>query len=158
MSVPHKPAGNSDHPRSNRLLIFLPLAFLALASIALFSRHGLFGFGRSQKPTLTPQESQQLSDLSKSLVSEGRYQDALDPTLALYRVYPGNHIYIGRLAQIYDHLGRYGEESKYWEKYLDHAPTPIEGCPMIGQAYWKQGEQFEKQAIAAYERCLALDP
>ena len=62
------------------------------------------------------------------------------------------------MAEIYDHLGQYDQESAYWEKYLDHAPTPIEACPQIGQSYWKQGEKFQKQAIAAYQRCLAIDP
>jgi tetratricopeptide (TPR) repeat protein len=43
-----------------------------------------------------------------------------------------------------------------WEEFLVHAPLPIEGCPQIGQAYEKQGSP--KQAIEAFEKCLALDP
>jgi len=76
----------------------------------------------------------------------------------LNKAYPENHIYLGRLADIYDHTGRYDEEAKYWEKFMDHAPTPIEACPQIGNAYWKQGDKFEAQAISAFQRCLALDP
>jgi tetratricopeptide (TPR) repeat protein len=74
----------------------------------------------------------------------------------LHEVYPGNHIYIEMAAQIYDHLGSYDKEAEFWEEYLNRAPTPVTACPMIGQAYWKQGNQ--KEAIAAFERCLAYDP
>ena len=152
--------GSSKRPPPKKLLmVFAPLVFLVLAYVALFTRHGLFGFGRGEvKPVLSQQESQRLTNESKSLIGQGKYQDALAPTLTLYKAYPENHIYIGHLAEIYDHLGRFDEEAKYWEKYLDHAPTPVEACPQVGQAYWKQGDKFEKQAIAAFERCLALDP
>ncbi|MBZ5571568.1 MAG: tetratricopeptide repeat protein [Acidobacteriia bacterium] len=159
---------DSDKPGENRpqraglkrgLAVLLPLLFLGLAYVVLYSPRGLFKFRRGgAKPVLTQLESQRLSDLSKSLLGQNKYQEALDPTLTLYRAYPENHIYIGRLAEIYDHLGRYDEEAAYWEKYMDHAPTPVEACPQIGQAYWKQGEKFEQQAVTAYERCVALDP
>jgi len=161
MADSDKPAENHPKRAARKRLpaLLLPLLFLALAYVLLYSPHSLFKSRRDAvKPVLTQQESQRLSDLSKSLVNQGHYQQALEPTLTLYRAYPENHIYIGRLAEIYDHLGRYDEEAASWEKYMDHAPTPIEACPQIGQAYWKQGEKFERQALAAYERCVALDP
>ena len=161
MADSDKPAEN-HHKRMGlqRLLaLLLPPLFLTLAYVLLYSPHRLFNFRRGAvKLVLTQQESQQLSDLSKSRVNQGHYQEALEPTLTLYRAYPENHIYIGWLAEIYDHLGRYDEEAAYWEKYIDRAPTPVEACPQIGQAYWKQGEKFEQQAVRAYERCVALDP
>jgi tetratricopeptide (TPR) repeat protein len=109
-------------------------------------------------PTLTPQESQELLSASSSLLNEGKYQEALQVMLKLHDAYPENHVYISKLADIYDHLGRYKEESDMWEQYLDHAPRPMEACPQIGQAYWKQGVLKEKEAISAFERCLSFDP
>lgn len=142
-----------------RLLpLLLPLVFLGLAYLLLVSRQRFFGPHGGERVVLSPEESQRLADQSKSLVGQGNYADALKPTLTLSQAYPENHIYLGRLADIYDHLGRYDEEARYWEKYMDHAPLPIEACPQIGQAYWKQGEKFEAQAVAAFQRCLALDP
>lgn len=137
----------------------LPIVFLGLVYVALYTQRGLWGFGWGEiKTTLTAAESEQLDGQSQGYVAAQQYEDAVAPTLKLYRAYPENHIYIARLADIYDHLGKYEEEAKYWERYLDHAPTPIAACPQIGEAYWKQGEAHERQAIAAYERCLAIDP
>jgi tetratricopeptide (TPR) repeat protein len=137
----------------------LPIAFLALVYVALFTRQGLFGFGWHEiKTTLTVDESEQLDGESQGYILSQQYKEALNPTLKLYRAYPENHIYIERLAKIYNHLGRYEDEARFWERYLDLAPTPIAACPQIGEAYWRQGESHERQAIAAYERCLAIDP
>src|SRR5581483_2675242 len=74
----------------------------------------------------------------------------------MHRSNPESHIYIAQLAEIYDHLGRYAEESAMWEQFLDHAPMPIEGCPQIGQSYEKQKRWAD--ALRAFERCLAIDP
>jgi tetratricopeptide (TPR) repeat protein len=148
----------STTPHKNRVLTAaIPLLFLALAYVALFSRYHLFS-PRDQRIVLTQEQSQRLADRSKSLMDEGRYSDALAPTLTLSQAYPDNHIYLGHLADIYDHLGRYSDEASAWEKYMNRAPVPVEACPKIGQAYWKQGDKFEAQAVAAYQRCLALDP
>lgn len=143
-------------PLNRFLALLVPLTFLLVAYLALFSRFRIVG--RSDKITLTQQQSQELAEQSKSYMDQSRYADALNPTLTLSKAYPENHIYLGRLAGIYDHLGRYEEEATYWERYMDHAPAPIEACPQIGQAYWKQGDKSESQAIAAYQRCLAIDP
>lgn len=141
------------------LALTLPLMFLIVGYLLLYSPWALFRFQHGAfRPVLSQQESQRLSDQSKSLLAEGQYSQALDPTFTLYRAYPENHIYIGRLAEIYNHLGRYEDEAKFWELYMDRAPTPLEACPQIGQAYWKQGEKFEPRAVAAFQRCLALDP
>lgn len=139
--------------------IALPLAILGLFYWGVY-RFTYVRETTKRRPTtkLSEQESRKLTDLSESLFRQNKYKAALDPTLKLYEAYPENHIYIRRLAEIYDHLGQYKEEAAFWEKYLNYAPRPIEGCPEIGEAYWKQGDAAHKQAIAAYERCLALDP
>jgi len=145
--------------RKRLLAVSMPVFFLLLVYGLLYSPLALFRFRNGTfRPVLSQQESQRLDDLSKSLLAQGQYSQALAPTRHLYRAYPESHIYIGRLAEIYDHLGRYDEEAKYWEFYMDRAPVPVEACPQIGHAYWRQGEKFEPRAIAAYERCLALDP
>jgi tetratricopeptide (TPR) repeat protein len=148
---------SSRYPATKRLLLALvPILFLAVGYWTL--RRGSFGTGRESKPNISEAESHRLADLSKSTTDHGDYAGALPPTLKLHSAYPDNQIYVGRLANIYDHLGQYDEETKYWERYMDHAPSPIGACPEYGQAYWKQGEKFEAQAIAAYQRCLSLDP
>lgn len=149
---------SSSTSHTKRLLTAaIPFVFLAFAYVALFSRYRLFA-PRDQRIVLTQEQSQRLADQSKLLMDEGRYADALTPTLTLSQAYPDNHIYLGHLADIYDHLGRYADEASSWEKYMNRAPVPVEACPKIGQAYWRQGDKFEAQAVAAYQRCLALDP
>src|SRR5207302_9508486 len=116
----------------------LPLTFLVIGYFALFfHKNQVASSHHPGNRALTPEDSQRIALQRKSLTDQGRYRDALEPTLTLYTAYPGNHIYIGRLVEIYDHLGQYDQESAYWEKYLDHAPTPIEACPQVGQSYWK---------------------
>ncbi len=160
MTDPEKPTEKPlSGPTTKRwLMALLPVTFFTITCVALLYQRGSFGFGSGSRLILSQEKSRRLADLSKSMFDEKRYADTLQPTLRLYKAYPENHIYIGRLADAYDHLGRYNEEAKYWEKYMDHAPTPIGACPQLGQAYWKQGEKFEPQAIGAYQRCLALDP
>lgn len=140
------------------LVVLLPVIFLVLTYLVLFSRHRVAGPRGEEKITLSQAESQALAEHSKSLLDQSRYVDALKPTLTLSKAYPDEQIYMRRLADIYDHVGRYDEEAKYWEKFMDHSPTPIEACPQIGNAYWKQGANFEAQAISAYQRCLQLEP
>ncbi|HXZ28512.1 MAG TPA: tetratricopeptide repeat protein [Terriglobales bacterium] len=134
--------------------VLLPLALLAVFGAAIYGRH--WWVTRSSRATLTQAEAQKLDASSKALMDQGRYQEALAPTLELYQAYPENHIYIGHLAEIYDHLGQYSEEAQYWEKYVDRAPTPVEACPKYGQAYAKAGR--DKDAIAAFQRCLSFSP
>ncbi|HET6841908.1 MAG TPA: tetratricopeptide repeat protein [Candidatus Angelobacter sp.] len=93
---------------------------------------------------------------SKSLVRDGKYEQALPGVLRLHEKYPGNHIYLEMAAEIYNHLGRYKEETEYWEMYLDRAPDPSDACARLGAAYQEQGK--EKEAISAQERCLERDP
>ncbi|MFO0983149.1 MAG: YaiO family outer membrane beta-barrel protein [Planctomycetota bacterium] len=85
-----------------------------------------------RRPTRAHLAAQQRPDGARK-----RYQEALAPSLELQRV-PGNHVYLERLAEIYDHLGRFAEEAAMWEQYLLHAPTPVEACPRISEAYRKQ--------------------
>jgi len=139
------------HPKAQPL----PLAASLLALGAFY-----WGLFRLQLPdansvALTPEKSQELQDESAVMRRFGKWNRALAPTLRLHAAYPENHIYIGQLAEIYDHMGRYADESAMWEAYVEHAPRPIEACPQIGQAYEKQGK--ETRAIAAFEKCLTFE-
>jgi tetratricopeptide (TPR) repeat protein len=111
--------------------------------------------GAAQAPP-SPEESRKLQEASAALIRADKWQAALEPTMKLHSAYPESHIYIGHLAEIYDHLGKYKEEAALWEEYLVRAPRPIEGCPQIGDAYQKQG--LPQQAISAFEKCLAFEP
>ncbi len=107
---------------------------------------------------MSPDESSKLNVEAKADISDAKYQEALKPLLRLNRAYPDNHIYLEELAETYGHLNQPTDEAHYWEKYIDHSPTPLVGCPALPHAYEKLGDSHEKEIIAAYERCLALDP
>ena len=105
--------------------------------------------------TLTAKETRRLLAEARELQIKDRFQEALVPLSRVYQMAPENHIYIQQLAETYHRLGNYKQESEMWEKFLTHAPLPIEGCPQIGQAYLAQG--LRKEATRAFERCLAID-
>jgi len=109
-----------------------------------------------QEGRLSLEESRVLLERSRKLILAGKDEQALAPALKLYSAYPENYLYSKTLAEIYQRLGRYKEESDYWEKFLQNAPLPLEGCPDVGQAYWNQ-KLYEK-AVASFERCLSFDP
>jgi tetratricopeptide (TPR) repeat protein len=142
----------SKLPISKTTVIRLVLAVLILG---LFYGALFYVPKTTKKPELAPAESQSLLNLSKDLLKDRKYQEALVPAQKLYEAYPDNHIYIEQMADIYDQLHRYKEEAEFWERYRQHAPLPITACPEIGQAYQKAG--MAKEAIAAFEWCLSLD-
>lgn len=140
------------------LAIVLPLVLLGVVYWAVIAHRAFFRAAGPQRITLTPDQARQFEEQSRAFLRQDRYAEALQPTETLSQAYPDNHIYLGRLANIYNHLGRYRDEAAMWERYMNDAPTPLEACPRIGQAYWSQGAQFYPQAIASFERCLKLDP
>lgn len=85
-----------------------------------------------------------------------QWQEALEPTRQLVRRFPGQHVYLARLAEIYRQLGRPADEAATWEIFMDRAPLPADACPFIGHAYRKL-EKYD-QAVAAFERCHEADP
>jgi tetratricopeptide (TPR) repeat protein len=139
--------------KTTYLSIGLPLLIALFYVVAVYqpSLHTT-----SPLSSTTPEQSSKLWEECNSLFRAGKYQQALPGVLKLHQHYPGNHIYIEMAAEIYDHLGRYDQEADFWEQYFGRAPNPVAACPQIGQAYLKQGKQ--KEAISAFERCLARDP
>jgi tetratricopeptide (TPR) repeat protein len=105
---------------------------------------------------LTTEAVRDLVGQSKKLLLEKKYDQALPVMLRVHKAYPESHIYIEQLATIYAALGRFGDEAQMWEKFLQYAPMPAEGCPQIGQAYEKQSKPVE--AEKAFERCYVIEP
>lgn len=137
--------------RSTWLALSLPV-LVALVYLSPWSKPD----ARVEPRGLSPSESAELWTQCNLHFQQGQFQQALTEVSKLHEAYPGNHIYLERTAEIYDRLGEYSQEAEFWEKYFDRAPNPVTACPQIGQAYWKQQET--RQALAAFERCLALDP
>ena len=136
--------------------IILPFGVLFLFYWSIYVIPGPQQSGnKANANELTPEESRELLDLSRTQIRESKYEEALSSTLRLHDAYPNNHVYIQQLATIYNSLSRYKEEAEMWEGYLKIAPTPDEACPHIGEAYRKLG--LMDKSIDACERCLALD-
>jgi len=139
------------HPRARPLPALV--STLALAPYWALFRMPVPG---ARGVELDSEESRRIHDEADFMRRLGKWDRALKPTLKLHAAYPESPVYLPRLGEIYDHLGRFAVESAVWEQFLDRSPTPIEGCPQAGQAYEKQG--LSKQAIATFERCLGFQP
>ncbi len=105
---------------------------------------------------ITVEAARVLIDQSKKLMLEKKYDQALPHMLRLQQAFPENHIYIQDLANIYQALGRYGDEAQMWETVPAVRPLPGEGCPQIGIAYQKQSRPLD--AEKAFERCYIIEP
>src|SRR5579864_2257229 len=138
--------------RNTLLAIGLPLVVVLVYVVVFFKPWS----HTAAAPKMTAEESSQLWSEANTLFKQAKYEDALPDVLKLHETYPGNHIYIEMLAEINDRLGRYQQESEYWEQYFDRAPNPITACPQIGQSYQKQGKGAE--ALGAFQRCYDRDP
>ena len=135
------------------LVIFL---YVDLLTSPFVARMGMSGVDpNAARNELTAEKSRALLDLATTRTKEKKYAEALEPIMKLYQSYPENPVYIQKVAETYDRLGRYKEEAELWEKFMQNAPLPWEGCPQIGLASQKQGSK--KQSIDAVERCLAFD-
>jgi tetratricopeptide (TPR) repeat protein len=92
---------------------------------------------------------------SRDSFAAGQWQDALAPTKALVTRFPGQHVYVARLAEIHNKLGQPAEEAATWELFMDRAPLPADACPAIAYAYRRLGK--DDDALHAFERCYASD-
>ncbi|MGE0361111.1 MAG: tetratricopeptide repeat protein [Vicinamibacterales bacterium] len=110
----------------------------------------------AEAPVPTDAELDALLVHSRDAFAAEQWEEALEPTRQLVRRFPGQHVYLARLAETYRRLGRPADEAATWELFLDRAPIPADACPAIGHAYRKLGK-FDK-ALAAFERCHEADP
>lgn len=104
---------------------------------------------------LSVTKAQEILTKTKKLVQAGKLEEAMPGALQLYKAFPENHIYIEQLAQIYDALGHWPESAAMWEHYLQYAPTPTDGCPMLGFAYENLNQP--ELAFKAHERCWQFE-
>lgn len=137
--------------KSAAFLLAWPLLVVSLiyGAIVLYPK-------ATARPNLAPEDSHGLLNQSRNLLSDHKYDQALLPSQKLYEANPGNPVYIEQMAEIYDLLHRYKEETEFWERFRQYAPQPNAACPKIGQAYQKQG--LSKKAISAFQWCLSLNP
>jgi len=112
--------------------------------------------GVSAAGTLSVEQSRALKDQLKEQIRKEQFEPASKSVGMLLAQEPGNHEYIRMAAEIFHGLGRYGDEAKQWEQFLEKAPLPVEACPQIGLAYQKDSRAAEAQH--AFERCYDLDP
>jgi len=103
----------------------------------------------------SPEQIAALSQKVKTLFSEDRYRDALEPAKKLVAAYPDNELYLDRLATVYHHLNRPSEEAEQWERYMMVSPTPEDACAHLDHAY--QALHDRTRQTSAAERCLAHD-
>lgn len=126
------------------------LALLAAYYLTLFD---------TAAPAATPMVEETMRrdlETSAAAFSAEQYAAALEPTKRLTERLPTQAIYFDRLARIQQKLGTFGEEAKAWEGVFRTSPTPVDACPMLGQAYERLNDT--PRAVDAYERCLSVEP
>ena len=133
----------------------LPVGVLAVAYWVLLMSPTAPVSPPAGSTSLTIDDARTLVERTQALIAEHRYKDALVPMHTLFQANPTNHIYAGRLAEISNHLGRFRDEAVYWEQFVRYSPNPIEACPQIGDAYWKQG--LAEESVEAFERCAGFE-
>jgi tetratricopeptide (TPR) repeat protein len=105
---------------------------------------------------LSPEDVQVLRWKGASLMESQQYQEAEEVYLKLHKEFADNAVYSGELAKIRHSQKRYEEEAALWEEYVLHSPTPVEGCPQIGEAYRAAGDN--PKALDALKRCWEYEP
>ena len=115
----------------------------------------VLGSAEPHRPPSNEADAERLFEASRMAFEANRFAEALPPTLELTRAWPNQQIYLRRLAQIYHHLDRCGDEAAAWERAVEVSPTPIDTCPALPEAYVCAGQP--DRALDAYERCAAFD-
>lgn len=127
---------------------------VAIALLATFRWTLLPAAGNDDPPV--DAEAQAWMTESRDAFADGRWDDALAPTLALVERFPAQQVYLDRLARIYFGLGRAADEASAWERFVEVSPTPGDACPAMGQAWARAGDRA--QALEAFTWCRDLDP
>jgi Bardet-Biedl syndrome 4 protein len=105
---------------------------------------------------LSPEDVKVLRWKGASLMEAQQYNEAEDIYVRLHKEFADNAVYSGELAKIRHVQGRFDEEAALWEDYVQHSPTPVEGCPQIGEAYRSAGQGAK--ALDAFKRCWEFEP
>lgn len=105
---------------------------------------------------LSPEDVRVLREKGQGLLDKERYDDADDIYARLHKEFADNAVYSANLARIRHAQKRYDEEAALWEEYIQHSPTPVEGCPQMGSAYRSAGDSVK--ALDAQKRCWEFEP
>jgi tetratricopeptide (TPR) repeat protein len=105
---------------------------------------------------LSPEDVRVLRWKGANLMEAQQYDEAEEVYVKLHKEFADNAVYSGELARIRHSQERYVEEAALWEDYVLHSPTPVEGCPQIGEAYRSAGDKAK--ALDALKRCWEYEP
>jgi tetratricopeptide (TPR) repeat protein len=105
---------------------------------------------------LSPEDVRVLRWKGESLMEGQQYQEAEEIYIKLHKEFADNAVYSAALAKIRHVQKRYDEEAALWEEYMLHSPTPVEGCPQIGEAYRDAGDKVK--TMDALKRCWEYEP
>ena len=105
---------------------------------------------------LSPEDVRILRQKGQALLDTEQYDDADEIYARLHKEFADNAVYSANLAKIRHTQRRYDEEAALWEEYIQHSPTPVEGCPQIGFAYRSAGDSVK--ALDAQKRCWEFEP
>jgi tetratricopeptide (TPR) repeat protein len=105
---------------------------------------------------LSPEDVRVLRWKGANLMESEQYDEAEEIYVKLHKEFADNAVYSGELAKIRHAQHRYDEEAVLWEDYVLHSPTPVEGCPQIGEAYRSAGDNVK--ALDALKRCWEYEP
>jgi tetratricopeptide (TPR) repeat protein len=107
-------------------------------------------------PGLSPEDVRVLRWKGAGLMEAQQYQEAEEVYVKLHNEFADNAVYSGELAKIRHAQKRYDQEAELWEEFVLHSPTPVEGCPQIGEAYRAVGDNVK--ALDALKRCWEYEP
>jgi tetratricopeptide (TPR) repeat protein len=105
---------------------------------------------------LSPEDVRVLRWKGSTLMDAGQFQEAEEIYVKLHKEFADNAVYSADLAKIRHAQKRYDEESALWEDYIQHSPTPVEGCPAIGESYRAAGDRAK--TLDAMKRCWEFEP
>lgn len=95
---------------------------------------------------------------SRSLAAYNRleHREALDAVRELLAREPDNPLYLRHQAAVLFGMGDYAGSAASAERFLRTAPEPTQACPLIANAYRRQGDAV--RFLDALRRCHDLSP
>ena len=104
---------------------------------------------------LPPEAFETVLKSSARFLAEGDVERAEQTLLQVHEQFPENSTYMLELAQFYNKVGRYAEEARTWEQFMDFAPLPGMACPQVGIAYRNSGQP--DLAAEKFKECFEIE-
>jgi tetratricopeptide (TPR) repeat protein len=105
---------------------------------------------------LSPEDVRILRYKGAALMDSKHFDEADEIYVRLHTEFNDNAFYTSDLARIRHSQDRFEEEAALWEEYMQHSPTPVEGCPQIGVAYRSAGNS--DKALESLKHCWEYEP